>query len=334
MAGAGGTGGGGKGVVGTPIGFATLNGGTTGGKAGMTVTAATFADLKMHAESATTYTILVSGTIGNGENGGKISIKSNKSLVGIGNDALLDGIGLEINNANNVILQNLRITMTGVTQRNDTAGVYTSSGDGGLPKVLVNDGDAISIAGTSKNIWVDHCEVYSQDPAVQTNRDLFDGLIDVKGQTGFITVSWNYFHDHHKGGLVGSSDTDVFADRKLTFHHNHYRNVKLRVPMYRGAVGHFFNNYVVAAEDASEIRASTCLRVERNYYEPLHYSIYTTSDSPGSTQLIENVEVMRTTRAYPASCTADIPYDYASVLTSTTNDVKTVVPAGAGVGKL
>ena len=43
---------------------------------------------------------------------------------------------------------------------------------------------------------------------------------------------------------------------------------------------------------------------------------------------------MRTSRAYPANCTADIPYSYSSALTGTTNDVKTVVPAGAGVGKI
>jgi pectate lyase len=247
---------------------------------------------------------------------------------------LLNGVGLNISSANNIIVQNLRITLLGVTQRRDTAGVYSSTGDEGMPQILVNGGDAISIQGSSNNIWIDHCEIYAEDPAVQTNKDLYDGLVDVKNQTGFITLSWNYFHDQHKGGLVGASDDDVSADRKITYHHNHYNRVKLRVPMYRGAVGHFFNNYVVGAEDASEIRANTCLRVEKNYYEALHYSIYTTSDSPGSTERIDNVEVMRTARAYPENCTADIPYSYASVLTSTTNDVKTVVPAGAGVGKL
>ena len=77
---------------------------------------------------------------------------------------------------------------------------------------------------------------------------------------------------------MGSSDTDLFADRKITFHHNHYNKVKLRVPMYRGAVGHFFNNYVVGATDATEIRAGTCVRVEKNYYEALHFSIYTPND--------------------------------------------------------
>jgi pectate lyase len=224
--------------------------------------------------------------------------------------------------------------MTGVTTRTDTAGVYTSSDDEGLPAILVNGGDAISIQGTSKNIWIDHCELYNEDPKVQTNHDLYDGLIDIKGQTGFITISWNYLHDHHKAGLVGASDTDLFDDRKVTFHHNYYKNVLLRMPMYRGAVGHFFNNYLVGAQDASEIRAGTCVRVEKNYYEALHYSIYTPSDSPGMTERIDNVEVSRTSRAYPANCTASIPYSYSSALTGTTNDVKTVVPQGAGVGKL
>ena len=329
-AGAAGSGGGGSGASGKLIGFATQNGGTTGGAAGQTVTATTFAELKMYAESATAYVIKISGTISNGANGGKISIKSNKTLLGVGNNALLNGVGLEVANNNNVIIQNLRITLMGVTTRTDTAGVY-SAADGAI---LVNGGDAISISGTSKNIWVDHCELYSEDPSVQTNKDLYDGLIDIKGQTGFITISWCYLHDHHKGGLVGAADDDLFADRKVTLHHNYYNKVKLRVPMYRGSTGHFFNNYIVGATDASEIRADTCVRVEKNYYEALHFSIYTPADAPGKTERIDNIEVSRTSRAYPAACTASIPYVYESALTNTTADVKTLVPAQAGVGKL
>ncbi len=324
----------GTGAIGQPIGFATLNGGTTGGRGAQVVTATTYDQLKSFAESTTPYIIMVSGTIANGPNGGKVSVKSNKSIIGVGSTAFLNGIGIEIANNNNIIIQNLRGSMTGVTTRTETAGVFTLSDDAGLPKVEVNDGDAISISGTSKNIWIDHCELFSIDPAVQTNIDLFDGLIDIKGQTGFITISWCYFHDHHKGGLVGASDTDLFVDRKITYHHNYYRNVKLRAPMYRGAVGHFFNNYIVMATDASEIRAATCIRMEKNYYEALHFSIYTPSDSPGSTERIDNIEVSRTARAYPANCVADIPYPYATALTTTTADVKTVVPQSAGVGKL
>ena len=333
-AGSAGSAGTGGGVVGQPVGFATLTTGTTGGAAGQVVTASSYAQLKSYAEGATAYVILIQGSITNGANGGVINVKSNKSLVGVGSTAFLNGVGLNINGSSNVIIQNLRVSLVGVTTRTDTAGVYTSVGDGGLPQIQVNGGDAISISGTANHIWIDHCELFSEDPALQTNKDLYDGLIDIKGQTAFITISWCYLHDHHKGGLVGASDTDLFADRKLTLHHNYYDKVHLRVPMYRGAVGHFFNNYVVGATDASEIRAGTCVRIEKNYYEALHYSIYTPAESPGSTERIDNIEVSRTARAYPANCTADIPYAYASALTSNTTDVKTVVPQSAGVGKI
>jgi len=198
------------------IGFATLNGGTKGGLGGATVTAKTYTELQTYAESATPYVIMVSGTIGNGANGGRINVQSNKSLIGVGGSAFLNGVGLNIANANNIIVQNLRISLIGVTTRTDTAGVYSSTGDEGL----------------------------------------------------------------------------------------------------------------------AQIRADTCVRIEKNYYEALHYSIYTSSDSAGKTERIDNIEVMRTERAYPAACTADIPYSYSQALTNTTADVKTIVPASAGVGKL
>lgn len=299
------------------VGFATQNGGTTGGKGGTTVTVTNYADLKKHAESASPMIIQVQGTITNGAAGGQIRVKANKSILGVGSTAFLDGVGLDISSQNNVIVRNLKITLVGTTTPSS-----------------INGGDLISISGTSKNIWIDHCELYSENPSVQTDKDKYDGLLDIKGQTGFITLSWNYLHDHHKGGLVGAADDDLFDDRKVTMHHNHYRNVLLRVPMYRGSTGHFFNNYVVGAKDATEIRANTCVRVEKNYYESLNYSIYTPADSPGKTERIDNVEVKRASRAYPANCVASIPYSYTAVLTSTTADVKTLVPQYAGVGKI
>lgn len=299
------------------VGFATQNGGTTGGKGGTTVTVSNYADLKKHSESASPMIILVQGTLSNGAAGGQVRVKSNKSILGVGNTAFLSGVGLDITSQNNVIVRNLKATLVGTS---------TPS--------TINGGDVISISGTSKNIWIDHCELYSENPSVQTDKDKYDGLLDIKGQTGFITLSWNYLHDHHKGGLVGAADDDLNDDRKVTMHHNHYKNVLLRVPMYRGSTGHFFNNYIVGAKDATEIRANTCVRVEKNYYESLNYSIYTTSDSPGKTERIDNIEVKRASRAYPANCVASIPYSYAAVLTSTTNDVKTIVPQYAGVGKI
>jgi pectate lyase len=297
------------------VGFATQNGGTTGGKGGETVTAASYSQLKNYAESSTRYIIKVMGTISNGGNGGVIGVNSNKSIIGVGSSAFLNGIAFSIKNSN-IIIRNLKVTLVG------------TSNPGG-----VNGGDVLSIAGSAKNIWVDHCEFYSEDPDVQKDIDKYDGLIDVRDQTGFITFSWNYLHDHHKCGIVGSSDDDLYGDRKITYHHNYYRNVKYRMPMYRGSVGHFFNNYIAGAQDATEIRTGTCVRVEKNYYEKLHYSIYSPTDYPGSTERIDNIEVERASRAYPSNCTAAIPYAYADALTNTTADVKTIVPQYAGVGK-
>jgi len=74
-------------------GFATQNGGTTGGKAGTTVTATSYSQLKTYAESSTAYIIMIQGTISNGADGGNIRVNSNKSLIGVGNSAFLNGLG-------------------------------------------------------------------------------------------------------------------------------------------------------------------------------------------------------------------------------------------------
>ncbi len=77
----------------------------------------------------------------------------------------------------------------------------------------------------------------------------------------FITISWCYFHDHHKTHLVGSNDYDLYADRKITFHHNRYENVSSRLPFYRCAVGHVFNNYIYRGlSGCVNPRLGACLR--------------------------------------------------------------------------
>lgn len=320
------------------VGFATENGGTTGGKGGIEKTVSTYADLKKFAEEKDTkYIIKVSGTIQNGADGGSIRIASNKTIIGTGANTLLNGVGFTISGVKNIIIQNLRMTMMGVTTRTDKSGVYSSTGDEGRPQILTNAGDCICVQGVSTNIWIDHCEFYAEDPKKQTNQDLYDGLVDVKNQSGYITISWCYFHDHHKCHLIGSSDKDLFADRKITFHHNYYKNIQERVPLYRGGVGHVFNNYMLGVYAGSvNTRMEACIRVEKNYFESSKNNVYSKNSTlKGSAELIDNKEVNCTsTEDIPSSCKAAIPYTYASVLTSNTNDVKALVVENAGVGKI
>jgi pectate lyase len=299
-------------VLGGPIGFAAMNGGTTGGQGGNTVTATSLSELQSHAGSSEKLIIMVEGTI---KGPGKVGVSSNKSIIGVGSTAFLDGVGLEMKDANNIIVRNIKATLIGATDQ--------------------NGGDVVSINGSSKNIWIDHCEFYSEDPEVQTDIDKYDGLIDIKHQTGFITVSWCYLHDHHKGCLIGASETDLYADRKVTYHHNYFNKVIKRMPMMRGSTGHFFNNYVYGtpSTEATFAMEDVCIRVEKNVYENVKYSVYSqTGDTRGYAEMIDNVAPQ--SRDYPGSCTADIPYDYSEGFIENTADVAGTVKANAGVGKM
>lgn len=315
------------------VGFATQNGGTTGGAGGTTVTVTTYAALKSALESSSAQIVKFSGTIYNGTKGGAISVKSNKTLLGVGSAAFLNGIGLGINNSSNVIIQNVKISMTGITDKSDPA-VYDPDGDEGRPQIIVNSGDCINIQGTSKNIWIDHCEMYSIDPAVQTNQDLYDGLVDAKNGSQYITISWCYFHDHHKTHLIGSSDSDS-GDRKITFHHNYYKNISERLPLFRFGTAHVYNNYFIKIKgSAINSRMGACVRVESNLFETTNDPIISKNSTQiGNWHIASANTFTSCTGNQPttSTCTASIPYSYTKdALTA----VKTEVTTKAGVGKI
>lgn len=68
-----------------------------------------------------------------------LEVKSNKSIVGVGNKGVLRGVGLRLSNgAQNVIIQNIHITE--------------------LNPQYIWGGDALTLVGADK-VWVDHCKV-------------------------------------------------------------------------------------------------------------------------------------------------------------------------------
>ena len=66
----------------------------------------------------------------------------------------------------------------------------------GLTKLFPGD-DAVSIQ-KSTNVWIDHNEFFSD---TDHGFDYYDGLLDITHGCDFITVSYNYFHDHYKVSL-------------------------------------------------------------------------------------------------------------------------------------
>jgi len=290
----------------------------TGGNNKNIVTVTTVEDLKKYAESAEPATIHINHTLSGGTDGVEIRVKSDKSIIGVGTNGVLQGVGLFLGKVNNIIIRNLKITMSIIK----------------TTKINVNDGDCISIQN-SKNIWIDHNELYNVDPAVNKDKDLYDGLVDITHECDAITVSYNYFHDHWKCSLVGMSDTDNY-DRKVTYHHNHFKNINSRVPSYRFGHGHVFNNfYEKIADSGVHSRMGACLVVENNYFDGVSKPIITHADSKedGKVEVKGNF-LHAITGEQPtntSSCTYAIPYKYELEESSAAKDS---VVSSAGIGKI
>lgn len=212
-------------ATGSASGYATQNGGTTGGAGGQTVRATTgtaiHAALCGRASSSTPITIEVQGTINHGNTtkvsgascntaAGVIELKevSNVTIIGVGSGAVFDQLGIHIRDARNIIIQN-------VTVRNvKKSGSPTSNG-----------GDAIGMERNVRNIWVDHTTLEASGGEAQG----FDGLFDMKDNTQYVTLSYSILRNSGRGGLVGSSETDV-SNSFITYHHNRYENIDSRAP--------------------------------------------------------------------------------------------------------
>ena len=296
------------------VGFATLNGGTTGGAGGATVTVNTGTELQNAINGKdpnAPLTIYVDGVITPANSPGltKIDIKdtNNVSILGAAPYGEFDGIGIKIVRANNVIIRNLKIH-----------------------HVDIGDKDGISIEGPASNVWIDHNEIFN---SLNVDKDYYDGLIDAKGTSQYITISYNYLHDSWKTSLVGSSDSDNF-DRKVTYHHNRWENISSRGPLYRFGQGHLFNNYYNNILDTGiNSRMGAKLRIEHNVFEnskdPI-VSLY--SDQPGYWDVENNLFINAAGNQPTTDTTTYVPpYVYTLDPVETT---KAIVLEKAGVGKI
>ncbi len=247
-------------ATGTANGFAA---GTTGGAGGTTVKATTgtaiHTALCTRASTSTPITIQVEGTINHGNTAkvsgnscntadGVIELKgiSNVTIVGVGNGATFDQVGIHIRDSSNIIIQN--VTVKNVKK----SGSPTSNG-----------GDAIGMESTVRKVWVDHVTL----EASGGESEGYDGLFDMKNDVENVTLSYSVLRNSGRGGLIGSSETDT-GSGYITFHHNLYSNIDSRTPLLRGGVAHIYNNhYVKLNESGINSRAGAKAKVENNYFE-------------------------------------------------------------------
>ncbi|KAK4204592.1 pectin lyase fold/virulence factor [Triangularia verruculosa] len=243
-------------------GFAKDNplGPTTGGKGGPTVRVSTVADFRAAVSGDEPKVVLVEGEL---TFPSRPKIGSNKSVIGVGKTAHITGSGLDIVNSTNVIVQNLKIS-------------------------FILDNDCITIRNSTR-VWIDHNEFTSD---ISKGPDEYDGQVDIIRGSDWITVSWNYFHDHWKSSLVGNDanfrDID-FGHLHITYHHNYWRNEGTRGPAGRFGHQHVYNNlYVDFLYQAIHSRSDNQVLVEGNVFrgntrEALStYGLVIPDDSPNT----------------------------------------------------
>ncbi len=287
-----------------PVGFASLNGGTTGGSGGGVVTATSAQQFKSFANQSGPLTILVEGQF----DIGGTAVGSDKTILGVGADAALTG-SLQLSDVSNVIIRNLALS--------------NPDGDG--------EGDAVTLR-ESTNVWIDH-NAFTDAP---------DGLLDIVSESDYVTVSWNTFSyttsyaqnvntNHRFAMLIGNSDsaTEDADDLQVTLHHNYFGDfVRERMPRVRYGDVHVFNNYVNTPGDNYAIRSALAAEVlvENNYFENVTDPYEKAQD--GQIEASGNVFVNSGGRTQAGDDVFTPPYAYTL---DNAADVKALVLAGAGV---
>jgi pectate lyase len=292
-------------VVGRADGFASVNAlgqnGTTGGVGGPTVTVDTTDELLEAIDTVGAMTILVEGTI---DITSKQGVRPNKSILGVGDDATINGGGFDFYRSYNVIVQNL---------------TFTNAED-----------DAINVGQNSHHVWIDH----------NTFRNPTDGSIDIVRQADYVTVSWNHFAGTDKSMLLGHSDSaSTDAGRlRTSIHHNYFDGSTQRHPRVRfGEPIHVYNNYFRA--NSAYGAASTMnggVLVEGNYFQNVPSPCFSASgyaeSDPG--RLVQRNNRFSGSGACEAAGTVQEPSTYYSYTLDDPATLPSIVPAGAGAGKI
>jgi pectate lyase len=314
------------------VGFATMNGGTTGGKGGTTVNVSTgtaFQDAITNKGSGGLIIHITGVITPSNSSGEKIDVKDVSNVTIMNGE--MNGIGIKVWRATNVIIRNVKIH-----------------------HVNIGDKDAIGVQ-ESTNVWIDHNEV-SSDTA--NGKDYYDGAIDISHAADYVTVSFNYVHDHYKTSLVGHSDSNAAEDTgklHVTYCGNWFNNVSARTPLLRFGTVHLFNNYMSNYFDAAtacNIRMGAVTRIEGNAFVNVANPILSVdSDSigywdfgPGSVDTntysgatwatgspASSSQTNASLNGFQDTCSYTPPYSYTLMAAS---QVAAYAQANAGVGKV
>ena len=252
-------------------GFATQNGGTTGGKGYSEVTVDNVNDLKSYAKAGNKIIYVKPGTYM-----GPVEVGSNVTIYGYQGAIIAQpstGSAMKLSGSKNVIIRNLKFK--GVGAHDD------------------DDEDCLQVNHESKNVWIDHVDVY----------DGHDGNLDITNASDYVTISWTKFSytsastGHQFSNLIGNSKTKT-SDRghlNVTIHHTRWADgVVERMPRVRFGKVHVANNLFDSKDASYCVRAAieADIRIERNVFIGVQKALdlYTSDGAITAAQMIENYE--------------------------------------------
>ncbi|KAF7548897.1 hypothetical protein G7Z17_g6768 [Cylindrodendrum hubeiense] len=225
--------------------------GTTGGGsgAGTTVTSCSELESAIAAGGVITISGILSGC-------DILELVSDTTIIGSGADSGLISGGFRLKAVENVIIRNLKLS------------------DPPEGK------DLIDIEG-STYIWVDHCDLSAE--GITGDKDFYDGLLDIKRASDFVTISWVKFSDHWKASLIGHSDSNGDQDTgtlHVTYHHNYWTNINSRCPSVRFGTAHIYSScYEDIPTSGINSRMSAQVLVEQTSFSAVKNAIITNLDS-------------------------------------------------------
>ncbi|HEU5127916.1 MAG TPA: RICIN domain-containing protein [Glycomyces sp.] len=275
------------------VGWATQNGGTTGGGNASSTTVSSASALASAVSGNSAKVVRVSGTI---NLSGMTNVGSNTTIIG-NSGARLTGGGLQFDSVHNVIVQNL--TFDGWSD------------------------DAVNVQDGSTNIWFDH----------NTFGTGYDGALDIKRGSDFITVSWNRFNGTDKTMLLGHSDGNGSQDRghlRVSYHHNYFNGTNQRTPRVRfGEPVHVFSNYyrnIGSYCVATTMEAGVIF--EGNYLENCNRAVdLGQGSSPAGRVVSRNNHLVGSPTPVSSGSVSGVPYGFSL---DTPSQVASIVSGGAG----
>jgi pectate lyase len=158
----------------------------------------------------------------------RLSLASNKTIVGLGRGAQIRGVSFNLGPIQNVVLRNLAIF--------------------DVNRGLIEAGDALGLDRCS-DVWLDHL----------TTKWISDGLTDISPGTKNVTLSWMHYDGLMDEACRGRhTHASTINDSSITLHHSFFDHTDSHAPLVSEAEArvHIFNGLI--QDDAGYGVAASC----------------------------------------------------------------------------